>query len=317
MTKYIVDNLSNQSITGQLRIDGALTVTDGTYSTGVYRANLYKTGSLTLTALYGSYTYLIVGETYTINNYVSTDDFSNVGEVISGTMNETSCVFRAIGEIPKEWSNGSELISGGGIIAQVIENTLGYELSWATFSSGIYVASPTLIGPKFDNFSSLTTQTFVGSGFPLDPGYATVKYGLSPASLNAKDDSLGLFVLDQTTGNGLDNYVYNLSVEVRTKKNLDTSPFTISGTINPSFPFPYMSVRLKSGGTTIEEFYTSNATPVNNLSELIIALNDSDETSFLGVYEDDGEGNILLTLPNNLVERFDIYDDFDFEVFQD
>lgn len=33
MTRYIVDNLANQNITGQLRIDGGLTVTDGTYST--------------------------------------------------------------------------------------------------------------------------------------------------------------------------------------------------------------------------------------------------------------------------------------------
>jgi len=317
MTKYIVDNLPNQNITGQLRIDGGLTVTDGTYSTGVYRANLYQTGTLSLTALYGSYTYLIVGETYTINNYVSADDFSNVGEVISGTMNETGCVFRAIGEIPKEWSNGSELISDGGIISQVIENTLGYELTWDPFSPGTYIASPTIIGPKFDNFSSLTTQTFIGSGVALDPGYATVKYGLFPGSLNDKDDVLALYILDQITGNGLDNYVYNLPVEVRIKKNLDTSPFTISGTILPSFPFSYASVRLLSDGTTIEEFFTSDATPVNNLSELIIALNDNDETSFLGVYEDDGEGGILLTLPNNLVERFDIYDNFDFEVFAD
>jgi len=38
MRKYIVDNLDNQTITGNIRLDGTFKVTDGTYIVSTYKA---------------------------------------------------------------------------------------------------------------------------------------------------------------------------------------------------------------------------------------------------------------------------------------
>jgi hypothetical protein len=52
---------------------------------------------------------LVVGDIYKITNYVGADDFTNVAEVISGTINENNCIFRCIDTTPDEWSGESEL----------------------------------------------------------------------------------------------------------------------------------------------------------------------------------------------------------------
>jgi hypothetical protein len=97
-----------------------------------WRALLTQTGPLTFTGnsdenLYGG---LIPNEIYTIDNYVPGDDFSNVAEVLAGTINTTGCVFKATGTTrtryidPDVWS-GSTLTSDGNMIVEVLENTLG------------------------------------------------------------------------------------------------------------------------------------------------------------------------------------------------
>ena len=81
-TKYIVDNLSEQTITGDLTINGNLTTTSLNNS-GTYRALLTQTGSLNGDSSYFN-NRLIIGETYEITDYQDYDDFSNVANVISG-----------------------------------------------------------------------------------------------------------------------------------------------------------------------------------------------------------------------------------------
>ena len=80
--KYIVDNLSEQTITGDLTINGNLTTTSLNNS-GTYRALLTQTGSLNGDSSYFN-NRLIIGETYEITDYQDYDDFSNVANVISG-----------------------------------------------------------------------------------------------------------------------------------------------------------------------------------------------------------------------------------------
>ena len=100
-----------------------------------WKALLTQTGPLTFTGnsdenLYGG---LIPNEIYTINNYVPGDDFSNVAEVLAGTINTTGCVFKATGTTrtryidPDVW-DGSILISDGNMIVEVLENTLGTDV---------------------------------------------------------------------------------------------------------------------------------------------------------------------------------------------
>ena len=64
-----------------------------------WKALLTQTGPRTFTGvtdpdLYGG---LILGEIYTIDSYTAGDDFSNIGQLLSGVMNTTGCVFKVTG----------------------------------------------------------------------------------------------------------------------------------------------------------------------------------------------------------------------------
>jgi hypothetical protein len=84
-TKYIVNNLSGQTIDGDITINGNLSVTGVTTgSLSTYKALLTQLGVQTGTELIDFNDGLIIGETYTITDYVSDDDFSNIANVISG-----------------------------------------------------------------------------------------------------------------------------------------------------------------------------------------------------------------------------------------
>jgi hypothetical protein len=54
---------------------------------------------------------LIVGRTYKIDNYVAGDDFANVADVISGTINQNDCYFIATGTLPTDWSNSTQVLA--------------------------------------------------------------------------------------------------------------------------------------------------------------------------------------------------------------
>ena len=83
-TKYIVDNVANQTISGNVTINGNLNVTGTTSGLATYKALLTQLGSQTGTTLNDFNDGLIIGETYTITDYISDDDFSNIADVTSG-----------------------------------------------------------------------------------------------------------------------------------------------------------------------------------------------------------------------------------------
>ena len=77
----------------------------------------------------------------------------------------------------------------------------------------------------------------------------------------------------------------------------------ISGSVQPSFPFNYVSTRLVCNGTNVESFVGDN-TSVNNTSEMITELNNNPITGYLGTYSDGGSGVVLLQMPTNLKNQF-------------
>ena len=82
-TKYIVNDLTGQTIGGDITINGNLIVTGSSNNSGTYRALLTQTGTIS-----GSSSdfnnRLIIGETYQITDFQSGDSFSNVANIISG-----------------------------------------------------------------------------------------------------------------------------------------------------------------------------------------------------------------------------------------
>jgi len=82
-TKYIVNNITGQTITGSLTINGNIIVTGSSNNGGVYRALLTQTGSISGNSSDFN-NRLIIGETYEITDFQSGDSFSNVANIISG-----------------------------------------------------------------------------------------------------------------------------------------------------------------------------------------------------------------------------------------
>jgi hypothetical protein len=104
----------------------------------VYTALLTQSGNGTFTLTSGI---LTVGAKYEITNFAIGDDFSNVANVIRGTINTNGCEFIATGTTPSNYSNGSTLTDTSAPIATVLENTLGEDVVWSKGKAGSYKAS--------------------------------------------------------------------------------------------------------------------------------------------------------------------------------
>lgn len=80
------------------------------------------------------------GGTFVLTEVLS-DDFSNVANVVSGTINETGCEFIATGTTPTTpttWTEGSVLTDTSAPVATILENTLGEIPIWGYLGSGNY-----------------------------------------------------------------------------------------------------------------------------------------------------------------------------------
>jgi hypothetical protein len=299
-TKYIVNNFSGQTINGDLSINGNLSINGLTNDTGTYKALLTQTGEIIGTSIEDFNFGLIIGETYTITNYQVGDDFSNISNIISGTVNTTGCEFIATGETPSNWSNGSELTSLGDIVVSLLENTLGYELSWVTgttFSDGLYVAFNSDKGPCINSFPRNITTIKTQAKFPFNwfifgsvPPQVTTFVG----SLTDKDDLVGLYVWDFYTENGVNNSLYYTPVEINQKL------VKISYTYGTSFPRTldfYFSIVCDE--IILDEFGLGYLT-INNITELINLLNTDNNTKALGTFTQGNNYNeIILVMPES------------------
>ena len=391
-TKYIVNNVTGQTITGDLTISGNLN-TLRTNGLATYSALLTQTGPITGTSINLFNSGLIIGETYTINNYVPSDDFSNIANPINGGVltfsfytsasslepsdivysnvsgittygdgegvtfvititggtiadiqienaginyidgntilisgstiggiditddititvnsftgitNVTGSMFIATGETPSLWLCGTTITSDGGLIVDVLENTLGYDIYWlwAPFGGGgYYVAINDNTGPVSNSFPRNKIQIYTENVLPFYYNAPIAPYlSVSVGSFDNKDDMIFLSVLDFINQLN-DNLLYYTPIEIKIKQDTDITPIVIYGEIIPSFPFSYVSIALNCGLTTLDNIYlTATSTTVNNISELVTFLNVDVNSNVLGVYSEGGFGGIILTMPKN------------------
>ena len=318
-TKYIVNNLSGQTINGNITINGNLSVTGVTTGSLVtYKALLTQIGSQTGTTLndFGGFNDgFIIGETYTIATYVSGDSFSNIANVTSGVIDTTGCVFIATGETPTNWDNGSTLVSSGNLAVTVLENNLGFDIEWIEDFTGVYVGFNSTTGPLYNTFNRNTT--FVLSGNVAIPffGPTTIDTFVLPYTVIEKDDSILLAVFDVSVPEPVSNSLYYFPIEIQIIQDTDTTPITLSGTVESSFPITLTSIALFCNGNYIQSLYGDGT--VNDMSELITYLNSEPDMSYLGTYSDAGDGFVNLEMPTNLVNQFCANSTLTFEVFND
>lgn len=317
-TKYIVDNLNNQTINGGIEINGDFTVSGvSTTTLSTYRALLSQTGSILATSIGTLNDQFLIGETYTITNYVSPDDFSNIANVQSGVINETGCVFIATGTTPTYWLEGSEITSNGGLVVTEIENNLGYDLnwSWAPFGGqGYYVAFNGLeYGPIPNSFPKLKTQVFTQITYPYDltPNHIILA---GVGNFMASNNIIIVETFDLGAGMSTDNLLYYTPIRIDIQQ--DMVRLAVSGTVDSSYPIDNVSVGLYCDGNFIDNYY-GNTDNANNITELVSILNSDPDTNILGTYSDPGDGGVLLSITTHNAKIFCPTGTLTFEVFAD
>lgn len=336
MKKYIVNDLPNQTLTGDLdmtgnlditgniTVNGNLTVNSGaTYAIATYKALLTQTQAITGTSLTQFDDAFIIGETYTIAVYQPGDDFSNIGIASSGTtMNTNGCVFTAIGSYPATFSNGSTIVSSGTLAVEVLENTLGFDINWAHApmgDNGTYVGVNNTVGPLYNGFPRNRTivktqekNVFGLTGEELFQFWIEVGSFIPPGY---KDSSVMLrtYNMDSATEEG--NLLYYTPVEITMKRDMDTTPVVISGTVSGAYPLTNTTVRFIRNGVDI--YYAGTTETSDDLADLLSTLNAQTYTNYFGTYADDGAGGLTLTMPTWLKRQFAEDNTLTFEVYQD
>lgn len=175
----------------------------------------------------------VVGDTITIlgtelSGSTPTNDLTiTVTEV---NTNVTGCVFIATGDTPMIWSN-SVLTSVGGLVVDVLENTLGDELVWfyePGFQEGLYIAvfSDVINNNNLcNNFIKNKTQITVPSEttpYDYDPysNYPlTVLSDISSLFFEEFNTALLLSVFDFGIPDYVGNYLYYTPIEIKINSN--------------------------------------------------------------------------------------------------
>jgi hypothetical protein len=319
-TKYII-NSGNQEIDGDLSISGDLNIT-GTVSTsvGVYRALLTNTDVIVGTSLMSFNLGLIKGETYTITNYVDGDDFSNIADLQTGTINTTGCEFIATGEIPNVWYNLSELTSSGNLVVDVLENTLGFDIIWEHTpfgGNGYYFGYDSQFGPFYNRFPRSKTDIKVATKYPYDGGYVVPLSGVGTPF--TKDGNVYIDMYSPYLDVLVDYSLYFTPVEIRINKDLDTAPVIVYGINRDSFPYSNPSVDILSNGNEVETIYDYENETVNDIYELVAKLNSDLNTSYLGIFSvnEDIVDGLILTTTQAIKNQFSPNGTMSFEAFND
>jgi len=176
----------------------------------------------------------VVGDTITILGtelYGSTPENDMIITVTEVSPNVTGCVFIATGDTPLIWGN-SELTSVGGLVVDVLENTLGDELVWLydpLFQEGLYLVSFSeyinnnnvcYIFPR--NKTQITTQTFIAPfnyDFFTPPQFNLIVSSQIGYFLGPIDDVIFLSVYDFANEDFAGNSLYYTPIEI----NLNSS----------------------------------------------------------------------------------------------
>ena len=185
-TKYIVNNASGQVIDGNITINGGMTVTGPSNGFVTYKALLTQLGVQSGTDLNGFNDGLIIGETYTILDYQSGDDFSNVADVQSGGILNIDYVGTGPGIYT--YFNGltgttSGLGSGASFDVYICGTTYN---SITVVTSGVdYVVGDTItiLGTELSGSTPANDITITVNGFnPNQTGCVFIATGEAPAN---------------------------------------------------------------------------------------------------------------------------------------
>ena len=159
----------------------------------------------------------IIGETYTIIDYVVGDDFGNIANVISGTINETGCEFIATGKFPEYWEEGSAVISNGELFVEELENSLGFEIQWIQNDWGDYIGlSP--VPPLFLDNAFPANKTYISNQGGWYYGTITAKVGtlglMAPAPIGLLGDDIIYLSVRDFDGYPADDILRKLSISI-------------------------------------------------------------------------------------------------------
>jgi hypothetical protein len=120
-----------------------------------------------------STTDMVIGQIWTIDNYVAGDNFSNM-ELISGTMNTTGCKFRVIAPHPLVWNSSNCSYDGApylisikpdGSIGALQDDFEDVEFIYGDVGD-FYINSPSFISKKTVAYCSNTNSD---TGLTIDP----------------------------------------------------------------------------------------------------------------------------------------------------
>lgn len=189
-----------------------------------YVANITQSGDGTSLQTSGV---LTIGAKYEITDYQSGDDFSNVANVTSGTVNTTGCVFIATGVTPADYSNGSELRDTSAPISTIITNTLGVIPEWERAGApgdpntdynfnapiGTFPVGATTIngifGQNLDNSSWIPFLEF------QDPGYLLTKYWKMGSQFGSGDGTQCALIVLLADGSSLCDLNGSVMIHIR------------------------------------------------------------------------------------------------------
>ena len=189
-TKYIVDNVPNQTINGDVTINGNLSVTGVTTgSLATYKALLTQLGVQSGTDLGDFNGGLIIGETYEILNYQSGDDFSNIANALSGVVLTYSYSGTSVTGVTNTYTSGGFTSGGGsGIEFDIVVNNDAYEsVNIVTIGYG-YVSGDTITilgtnvgGVSPDNDITITVDSATTEN-PNETGSVFIAIGELPTN---------------------------------------------------------------------------------------------------------------------------------------
>ena len=207
-TKYIVNNATGQTITGDLIINGNVVIT-GTTNTRpyeVYTALLTQSGGDDIQSIdTGTIT---IGVTYRIANLSPGMDFTNVG----APNNEIDTYFVATGTTPASWGSAENTGNStlewntGAPVVTVLENTIGNV--WFTYDNvGFYKVNSNglfTIGKTFSNIEPSAVDIENYRNAVID------HYGT-----NFSSSDINIFTGDFVSVISSNNYLNNTPIEIR------------------------------------------------------------------------------------------------------
>ena len=228
-TKYIVGNVPDQTISGNVTINGNLSVTGTTTGLVTYKALLTQLGVQSGTSLDDFNGGLIIGETYTITDYQSGDDFSNIADVQTSGIEGFSSFEDSVPLISETYNGVTGTTNGSGLGASfdvVVDAGISTNVNLDTDGNGYSIGDTiTILGTDIGGSSPendiIITVTELNPAAPNIGGCVFIATGELPTNwtngstlessgnlvVKVLENNLG-FDIEWVDGEGLDPGIY-------------------------------------------------------------------------------------------------------------